>query len=264
MDRYINKNITKEQAEFLLELLNEEIAYFAINEIEKILKKNFTNIHKIVANLVDKGFLIKLEKGKYSINNFTNSFAIGNFLIKNSAIAYWSALNYWGFTNQIPNSVFVQSIYVKKSKLISNVEYKFIKISKEKFFGVIRVGRGNDKFYITDKEKTILDCFDMIKYSGGFSELIKAFYNAKLDKKKLTDYALKMGNLTLMKRISFLAELLNLPGYEYFKKITLKKLKNKYTVFNPYSQEKGIYISKWKLYLNMKPRDIIKISQNQY
>ena len=50
------------------------------------------------------------EKGEYTLHEFI----IGSLLVKSSAIAYRSALNYHGFTEQIPNTVLVQTTVRKK------------------------------------------------------------------------------------------------------------------------------------------------------
>jgi predicted transcriptional regulator of viral defense system len=50
------------------------------------------------------------KKGGYTINEFV----IGSQLVKPAVIAYWSALNYHWFTEQIPNTVFIQTTARKK------------------------------------------------------------------------------------------------------------------------------------------------------
>ncbi|MCK4696189.1 MAG: hypothetical protein KAT74_10520, partial [Candidatus Cloacimonetes bacterium] len=214
MSKYLTKNLNEEQSNFLIELDNSGIEYFAISEIENKTGKKYENLQRIVSNIHNKGFLIKLEKGKYCRPNFIDNFVIGTFLLENSAIAYWSALNYWNLTEQIPNTIYVQSPVFKKSKKIRNVEYRFVKVVENKFTGITGVGRGNHKFRITDIEKTLIDCFDLPQYAGGFAELIRAFYIAKINVTKLTEYALKVNNLTVMKRISYLSELFEFSGYK--------------------------------------------------
>ena len=128
MERIIKKNITQEQRDFLTAIYDEEIEIFNFSDIEEklgILNKNLSNI---LANLVYHKLLIQLEKDKYCRPNFNNNFVIANYLCKNSAIAYWSALNHYGLTEQIPNTIFVQTDKLKRSKKVLNVDYKFIKI----------------------------------------------------------------------------------------------------------------------------------------
>jgi len=203
MANYIKKNITRDQRDFLIFLDNQEIEIFTFSDIEQRLGIVNKNLSNILANLVHHKLLVQLEKGKYCRPNFNDGFVIANYLCKDSAIAYWSALNHYGLTEQIPNTIFVQTDKLKRSKKVLNVDYKFIKVHPKKITGVTTEGRGSYKFRITDIEKTIIDCFDLLQYSGGFAELVRAFYTAGLDKKKMLDYAIAVDNISIFKRISY-------------------------------------------------------------
>jgi len=264
MAKFIKKNINQEQRDLLIFLDNEEIEIFTFSDIEKrlgILNKNLSNI---LANLVHHGFLVQLEKGKYCRPNFNNNFVIANYLSKNSAIAYWSALNHYGLTEQIPNTIFVQTDKLKRSKKVLNVDYKFIKVHPKKITGITTEGQGSYQFRITDIEKTIIDCFDLPQYSGGFAELVRAFYNARLNKKKLIDYAIAVDNVSIFKRISYLSELFEMKGFKTFQKETGKRLKRKYTYLSQFSEKTGKYLSRWKLCLNVDEKTLFSIIQKEY
>ena len=105
-------------------------------------------------------------------------------------MAYWSALNLQGLTEQFSNKVFIQTTKLKKDVEFAGVKYQFVKILPQKRIGITFNGYGNYKYPITDVEKTIVDCFDLPQYSGGFAELIRAFYNANLNADKLIEYSM--------------------------------------------------------------------------
>lgn len=264
MAKFIKKNINQEQRDFLIYLDDEEIEIFAFSDIEEKLGISNKNLSNILANLVNKNLLVQLEKGKYCRPNFNNNFVIANYLCKNSAIAYWSALNHYGLTEQIPNTIFVQTDKMKRSKKVLNVDYKFIKVHPKKITGITTEGRGSYKFRITDIEKTIIDCFDLPQYSGGFAELVRAFYNAGLNKKKMLDYAIAVDNVSIFKRISYLSELFGMKGFKTFQKETEKRLKSKYTYLSQFSGKTGKYISRWKLCLNVDEKTLFSIIQKEY
>ena len=264
MANFFNKNINQEQRDLLIFLDDQELEIFTFSDMEKrfgVLNKNLSNI---LANLVNHNLLIQFEKGKYCRPNFSNNFVIANHLCKNSAIAYWSALNHYGLTEQIPNTIFVQTDKLKRSKKVLNVGYKFIKVHPKKIIGITSEGRGSYKFRITDIEKTVIDCFDLPQYSGGFAELVRAFYNAKLNKKKMLDYATAVDNLSIFKRISYLSELFEMKGFKTFQKETKKRLKNKYTYLSQFSEKAGKYLSRWKLCLNVDEKTLFSIIEKEY
>jgi len=264
MKRFDYKNINNEQKNFLLDLDNYEIEIFSFADIENKIKRKITNLDDILSNLVKKNFLTRLEKGKYIRPNFNNNFVIANYLAEGSSIAYWSALNHYGLTEQIPNTVFSQTTKLKHSKKVMNVDYKFIKIHPNKFVGITTEGWANLKFRITDIEKTIIDCFDLPQYSGGYAELIRAFYSAKLNKRKLLEYAIAVDNLSVLKRIAYLSELFEMKGFSNFQKETRKRLKNKYTFFSPFDIKKGKFLSRWKLCLNIDEETLFSIINKEY
>ena len=264
MAKYIKKNINQEQRDFLIFLNDEEIEIFTFSDIEKRLGSLNKNLSNILANLVHHKLLVQLEKGKYCRPNFGNNFVIANYLAKDSAIAYWSALNHYGLTEQIPNTIFVQTDKLKRSKKVLNVDYKFIKVHPKKIIGITTEGRGSYKFRITDIDKTIIDCFDLPQYSGGFAELVRAFYNARLNKQKMLDYAIAVDNVSIFKRISYLSELFEMKGFKIFQKETEKRLKSKYTYLSQFSEKTGKYLSRWKLCLNVDEKTLFSIIGKEY
>lgn len=65
---------------------------------------------------------------------------------------------------------------------------------------------------MTDVEKTIIDCFDLPQYSGGYAELIRAFNHANLNSEKMITYCKAINNIAIIKRMGYLSELLNKKG----------------------------------------------------
>lgn len=260
----IKINITPEQNSFLRSLEDKEIEIFTFSDIETRLGNFNKNLSNILANLVHHNLLVQFEKGKYCRPNFNNQFVIANYLCKGSAIAYWSALNHHGLTEQIPNTVFSETDKLKRPKKVFNVNYRFVKVHPRKMVGITTWGRSSHAFRVTDIEKTIIDCFDLPRYSGGFSELVRAFYHAGLNKKKLLTYAVAVDNLSVFKRISYLSELFGMKGFKTFQKETRHRLKDKYTNLSPGGRKTGKHLSKWKLCLNVDETTLLSMVEKEY
>ena len=166
---------------------------FTFNEAKDTFGTNFYVTKVILSRLEKRGWIERIEKGKYMIiplgaekGKYTlNEFVIGSLLVKPYAIAYWSALNFYGLTEQIPNTVFIQTTARKKKQEteIFGVRYKIIKIKSEKLFGIRKEWIEETQINITDKEKTIIDCLNKSQYCGGVIEAAKALKNGTLDKK---------------------------------------------------------------------------------
>lgn len=261
---YISENITPSQRDLMLLLDENEIAIFSLEDIKKLLGRSSEDVNELIENLVHKNILSRIERGKYCRTNFRDEKVIGCFLVPDGAIAYWSALNMHGLTEQFSNTIYIQTTRSKKSKTAFGVNYQFVKIKESKSVGVSTAGFGNHKYSITNKEKTLIDCFDLPQYSGGYSELIRAFGQSELNQDKMIEYCQAIDNISVVKRLAFLAELLQKPRMKRFLSYAEKHVNPRYVLIDPLGAEKGAFNSKWKLRLNISAEEIVDICEKQY
>lgn len=261
---YISANLTSTQLEFMKLLDDYEIDIFTFERIEEQIDRKFDNLNEVLENLVHKELLSRIERGKFCKVNFRDQYVIGAFVVKEGAIGYWTALNLHGLTEQFSNTVFVQTTHKKNDKEIFGTSYKFVKISESKRAGIVKEGYGNHTYPITDLEKTIIDCFDLPQYSGGYEELIRAFATAEMSADKLISYCKAINNLAVTKRIGYLAELLEKKGLKSFVRFAKKQIKDAYNLLDPSGSEKGVYDPNWKLVLNIPEEALLDITNKQY
>jgi len=252
------------QNDFVKYLEQEEIQIFEIQNLKNTLDVDNRTINEIVENLVVKGFLSRIERGKYCRANFRDENVIGTFLAKESAVAYWSALNLYGLTEQFSNKIFIQTTQLKNETEFSGTAYQFVKIQPKKRTGIVFNGYGNYKYPITDIEKTIIDCFDLPQYSGGFAELIRAFYQAKLSAAKLIDYCNAVDNIAVTKRLGFLSELFEKNNLMSFITFARSKVNRSYNLFDSFGENTGEPNNDWRLRMNLSKENILGIVQNHY
>jgi predicted transcriptional regulator of viral defense system len=207
---------------------------------------------------------MRIERGKFCRYNYTDENVIGCFLVSDGAIAYWSALNKHGLTEQFPNIIFIQTTHNKKDKIVLSSSFKFVRLKPRKIAGIITAGYGNRQFRITDIDKTIVDCFDLSGHSGGYAELLRAFNQAKLNSEKLISYCLAIDNIAATKRMGFLAEFLDKKGLKSFVKFARQKVNKKYNLFDPFGGDKGEFVNEWRLRLNISKNDITDICNKMY
>jgi len=176
---------------------------------------------KKLSLLEKRGWLARLEKGKYLIvpleagidrNWSEESYLIATSLAKPAAIAYWSAIRHWNWTEQIPRIVYVQTTRRKKNikNTILGVQYEFVTVNGRKFFGNVKEWRQGQPVLITGREKTLLDCADDVERAGGIEELEKAVRNGApgISWKMLHEHVHRFPNRAALKRLGFLIETL--------------------------------------------------------
>ena len=254
---YKSINISEEQQRFIRLLDDFEIEIFNLAEIESLVGVKFQNLNIILENLASKNFLTRIERGRYCRSNFRNENVIGCFLAKDGTVSYWSALNKHGLTSRFPNNILIQTAFKKKDKLVQGTLYKFIWVAPGKMTGIITEGYGNNAFRITDIEKTIIDCFDLPEYSGGLEELLPAFANTNLSNEKLIEYSKAVHNKAALKRMGFIAELLDKKGMKSFIRFAKSELNKSYDVFDPLGERIGEPMGAWKLRMNITIPQIV-------
>lgn len=248
----------------MLMLDEYEIDIFSLSDLKQLVNDPVVDINEIIENLVHKKVISRIERGRYARANFRDEKVIGCFLVPDGVIAYWSALNLHGLTEQFPNTIFIQTTLIKQDKSVFGVRYQFVKIKDAKSTGIETQGVGNHKYRLTDKEKTLVDCFDLPQYSGGYSELIRAYSQTDINQDKMIQYCKAIDNVSVTKRLAFLTELLNKPKMTRFLKYAEGEVNPRYILMDPFGEEKGAFNTKWKLRLNLTEEELLDICNKQY
>jgi predicted transcriptional regulator of viral defense system len=245
--RYNIQDILTKLAQLGVFTIKDAVEATGLKEIE---------VKWLLPKLRKRRFVEKIEKGKYfvippKIDVTLNEYIIANMLVKPSAVAYWSALSFHEFTEQIPQIIYVQTTSRKKKQELDifGVKYKIIRIKPEKFFGFhyvwIESYLGRFRICVTNREKTIVDCLDKPKYCGGIAEVIKALETRNYDVKRLSEYAIRLGNSAVIRRLGYLCDALNI-------EIELPQVKTRnYVILDPTLPKQGKVVSKWRIIDNV-------------
>ena len=176
-----------------------------------------------LARLVDKGWLERIEKGKYLIvpleagpdRTWTeDAHVIAGHLVSPSMVSHWSALNYWNLTEQVPRVTYVQTTARKENRRprVLGMQFRIVRVKPRKFFGSHGYRAGESQVEVTDREKTIVDCLDRPDLSGGLGQVGKALLagDGDFDWDRTTMYLHRFGSGAVVKRLGFLVETLEL------------------------------------------------------
>lgn len=259
-----HKSVTGKEKELVLFIQQNEIEIIRMHELASQLNWDSSTAQRALEQLVHHGYLNRVQRGLYCLPTFRDEYIIGQYLLPEGAVAYWTALHRHGLTERFPNVVYMQSPRLKRDTEVFGVRYRFIKVKPEKFTGIITEGFRSRKFRITDREKTIIDCFDLPHYAGEYDDLIRAFAQTDLDAEKLIAYGKVVNNLSAMKRIAFLAELTGKDSLQPFMDEVLSQMNQRYSLFDPSGANQGEFISKWKLRLNISKDALKQIIESTY
>jgi predicted transcriptional regulator of viral defense system len=185
----------------------------------------------LLSSLVKGRWVQRLRRGLYAFADMlVPPFAIATRLVEPSAISHWSALNYHGLTEQIPQSVFALTpnkvvtpsmragapAHPEKRHVwhILGVRYHYVTVKPEFYFGIEPVWISeNFRVPMTDKERTILETFASPRLFGGIGEALSLVdqHMARLDLKRLIEYAVRYRKVSVAKRLGWALERAGIP-----------------------------------------------------
>lgn len=173
--------------------------------------KYYRNTKRI--GIIKGGLYYTIPIGSNPEKYIVDKFLLASKLGEDSIIGYHSAFELLGFANAIFNTVYYISSRYKRPLKFQDVMYKSILLPKpldsnfKKNIGITKLERGGVKIKITDKERTLVDCIDNLKYAGGFEELIKCIESLPyLDLHLVFKYLTALDKKSLFAKIGFILE----------------------------------------------------------
>jgi len=268
-DKNLYKNLGLKGAKLITELTRSQKRVFSFQEAVEALGGDILEAKNLLHNFIRKGWIRRIERGKYylvplevdsSRAYVESSFSIASKLIKPYYLGFWTMLNYYGFTEQLSNTIFIASTKKKKPLSFSGVTYRFIRVTPQKMFGTTEIESNGIRIIASDREKTILDCLDHPEYCGGIVEPAKALWNARdeIDFGKLLKYAQISKNSAISKRLGFILELFGLGNKIDLNELE-KMLKKGYSSLDPLLPRDGKYNTRWNLLVNIKTSELLSI-----
>ncbi len=257
------KGIGKQGARLLSSISSEKRTdVFTLKDAHDILGMKGVNLRQLLFGLKKNKWIASIERGKYLILALdsgptpgygTHPYLIARKLVSPYYVAFVSALNYYGITEQVAGANYLATTKSKRPLKFLSDNYRFVRFSEKRFFGMREEWIGNLKFNISDKEKTIIDCLYMPEYSGGLTEVVKAF-REKLDFELMYNYAIRMDDLATLKRLGYLLEILNIktPVAEKL----LDKVGGGYCLLDTCGPKSGIENKKWRIRVNIGKEEL--------
>jgi len=179
-----------------------DYAYFLLQKLERKrwLERVATGVYQFVPAAY--GYPEKIPPA--------NAFVVGAALVEPYYFSYYTSNSHYGFTTQMPFTLFIATTKKKPNVEWQSATFKFVTLSKRKFFGY-RLERVFDaEVYMAEPEKSLIDSFDKPHYAGGIEQLARIVWRgfARVDEDKLVDYAIRMKSYALVQRLGFVIDFL--------------------------------------------------------
>lgn len=258
--------IGTKEAELIASLSDKRIRVFSIAEAAEIMGISRTSASDLALRLLKKKKLIRIEKAKYLIvppeawktGEYTEEgIILASQIVKPYYISYWTALSFYGWTEQPSRTIFIATKKPKKTIELQGTNFRFVRLRSNRFFGFNEQWVGNQKVSVADKEKTIVDCLDQPRYCGEIVEAVKGIWNGRHDISfdKIVDYARSMNNGAIVKRLGFIMDVLAIQKPKPRKEM-MKDMTSGYVALDPGSNVKGTHNKEWNLRVNVNVKNL--------
>ncbi len=234
------------------QLVQRDLFYFTPRMLGDLFTLPRDRVYRLVARLKREGLVAEVEKGKYLLlglepeRALSNPLFIASHLVTPAYVSYWSALHFYGFTEQVPLTVFVATTKKKRPVSFQGFRFRFVTVHPSKFFGYRRETLDGLPFLIADEAKSIVDSLDQPRYAGGIVEVAGALRAALavVEVSTLIEYANRMGSKSLGSRLGYLLAKLSHPSEGLIRSAGPVKL-------DPARHREGHYDRRWRVVVNV-------------
>src|SRR3989338_1222763 len=165
------------EANIVGRLTYEKKTIVTIKDLEDLFKLSPEDRWQVVFRLKKKNRLTPIKRGVYVFSPLEAGPAgrgINPFLIppvffpkQNYYIGYSSMFNYYGFTEQLFQTLYILNTSISKEKIICWTPCKFVKISEDRMYGLEAVKIEGQDIFVSSKERTMIDLLYFNKPVGG-------------------------------------------------------------------------------------------------
>lgn len=239
------------------QLRQRELFYFTPTLLADLFSLERRQVYRLLVRLKSEGLIAEVEKGKFLLLGLepervlSHPLFISTQLVTPAYISYWSALHFYGFTEQVPLTTFLATTRKRRPLQFRDFRFYFVQVKPHKFFGYRRESVDDLPLLIADEAKAIIDSLDQMRYAGGLGEVAKALRAALevVHLPTLVEYANRMGEKTLGSRLGYLLEKLGHPVEGLIRSATPVKL-------DPARPRHGRYEGRWQVIVNVPETEL--------
>lgn len=254
-------SLSRTEAEVMARLAYEKKEIVTAKEIDTFLPPGFSYRRQLVFRLKKKNILIPVKSGVYifvPLESIPTGRRVNELIIPSVYfpkgdyyIGYSTMFNYYNFTDQQFQKVFVVNTRLSKEKKIAGISYKFINVSEAQMYGIEKKLIKGIGVYISSKEKTLVDLIYFNKPVGGLlpaGEIVERFVVEKrCNVKMLINYAVRFPNIKTRKYMGYILEKCGING------VMLRPLARSVqetSIVSSSKSRRGTLNKKWRLIVN--------------
>ena len=218
---HYSKTLGRQTSRLFVELNERGKTTFSLRDVEQITKLRGSSARSLILKAEKRGLVTRLRPGLYTLVPFElgrateyvgDPYVIAKELCggHNYFLSHASAMELHRMVTQPQLTIYVSTSVRKPPCTIHGYEYRFVTVKPSHFFGLTEVWITKQQaIKVSDRERTILDGLRRPEHAGGIPEVGKALWISRSELKldRLLDYAHRLRNGALIRRLGFLLEL---------------------------------------------------------
>jgi len=237
---------------------------FTATEATDLLGLSVPRARRLLSYLCGRGWLARIRRGLYTTVPLAASrpsewreepWLVASEVFRPCYVGGWSACEHWSLTDQIFRGVAVVTARKVREREVEIQDTTFIiKVrAPDKLFGTSKVWLHGVPVEVSDASRTVVDILDDPKFGGGIrhvAEVVAAYFDGeRRDDSLLLEYARRLGNRTVFKRLGYLLEALAIRAPELLGACRAEKSKG-LSFLDPTIEATGRIVRRWNLRVN--------------
>lgn len=259
------RGITAGNRDRLTRLIRAVTGPFTVGEAAQTLNLDLPRTRRFLSYMAARGWLARVQRGLYVAVPLDASepsewredpWVVATQVFAPCYIGGWSACEHWGLTDQLFRDVVVVSGRWTRNRdpTIQGTTYRVKVVSPERLFGTRIVWRGRLPVQLSDPARTVVDLLDDPALGGGIRHVAEVlaewFASEHRDEGALLDYAERLDNRSVYKRLGFLVERLVIPAPNMLASCE-RRMSTGVVQLDPSGPDRGQRVKRWSLIENV-------------
>ncbi|NOZ93262.1 MAG: hypothetical protein GXP47_00810 [Acidobacteria bacterium] len=260
------RGISEENRRRLEELHRRFAGPFATEDAARVWRVERARAKRLLAHMAGQGWLVRLRRDLYITVPLgataphewrADPWVVAATTFAPCYLGGWTACEHWGLTEQLFRDVVVITSRetTPRNQVIQETVFRIKVTSPERFFGLADVWRGEMRIPMSNPSRTIVDLLDDPRLGGGMrhiADVVQEYFEGELRADdELLEFAERLGNRTVFKRLGYLVEALGLDASNILATCR-EKMSSGISLLDPSAPASGKILRRWRLRLNVR------------
>ncbi len=221
---------------------------------------------RFLAYLAARGWLSRVRRGLYALVPLGASepsewredpWIVAARTFAPCYIGGWTACEHWGLTEQVFRDIVIitASSTRQSRRVVQDVTFRLRHRKANQLFGTRVEWRDQTRVLVSDPSRTVVDILDEPRLGGGIRHVADVlgnyFEHQDRDDGRLVDYAARLDNRTVFKRLGYLTETLGVIAPELVASC-LERMSAGLSKLDPSVETAGRIKKRWNLRVNVR------------